>query len=131
MLKTYLTKGRKATSKGKKQRVVPETTPEEREEIRTWAKKQGHEVPEFGRIPKAVLAAYDEAHGIARAYPDTGRMVSKKGAEKRVVPETTPEEREKIRTWAKKQGYEVAERGQIPKKVQAPYDKAHKIDRSK
>lgn len=65
-LKEYISKGRKATKKGEKKRLVPETTPEEREEIRKWARENGHEVPEFGRIPKAVMKAHDEAHGIER-----------------------------------------------------------------
>lgn len=52
-------------------------------------------------------------------------------AKKRVVPETTAEERDKIREWAKKEGYEFAERGRIPKKVMKAYDEAHDIDRSK
>ncbi|MGW0920631.1 histone-like nucleoid-structuring protein Lsr2 [Streptomyces sp. NPDC002755] len=50
---------------------------------------------------------------------------------RRVVPETTTEERDKIREWAKKEGYEFAERGRIPKKVMKAYDEAHDIDRSK
>lgn len=31
--------------------------------IRLWAAENGHECPAQGRIPKAVEAAYDEAHG--------------------------------------------------------------------
>ncbi|MBD0673966.1 histone-like nucleoid-structuring protein Lsr2 [Streptomyces sp. CBMA156] len=50
---------------------------------------------------------------------------------KRIVPETTVEERETIREWAKQAGHEFAERGRIPKKVQKAYDEAHGIDRSK
>lgn len=30
--------------------------------IRTWAKKNGHEISERGRVPEAVLAAFDAAH---------------------------------------------------------------------
>ncbi|MFD7661329.1 histone-like nucleoid-structuring protein Lsr2, partial [Streptomyces sp. NPDC059788] len=43
------------------------TTVEEREEIREWAREQGYEVNERGRIPKKVKKAYDEAHGIDRS----------------------------------------------------------------
>ncbi|MEU0030706.1 Lsr2 family protein [Streptomyces sp. NPDC006335] len=67
-LKPYLKAGRKA---GKtmpvKKRVVPETTAEERDKIREWAKKEGYEFAERGRIPKKVMKAYDEAHGIDRS----------------------------------------------------------------
>ena len=67
-LKPYLKAGRKA---GKttpvKKRVVPETTAEERDKIREWAKKEGYEFAERGRIPKAVMKAYDEAHDIDRS----------------------------------------------------------------
>ncbi|MEU6261880.1 histone-like nucleoid-structuring protein Lsr2 [Saccharopolyspora shandongensis] len=67
VLKTYLTKGRQASEKHEKKRVVPETTPEEREEIRAWARQKGYEFAERGRIPKNVLAAYDKAHKINRS----------------------------------------------------------------
>ncbi|WP_405814553.1 Lsr2 family protein [Streptomyces sp. NBC_01390] len=67
-LKPYLKVSRKA---GKttpvKKRVVPETTTEERDKIREWAKKEGLEFAERGRIPKTVMKAYDEAHGIDRS----------------------------------------------------------------
>jgi len=48
--------------------------------VRTWARENGHEVSERGRIPKAVIEAYNSAHGVvglsrsARAEaPGTGR----------------------------------------------------------
>ncbi|MDX2547488.1 Lsr2 family protein [Streptomyces sp. WI04-05B] len=68
-LKPYLEVGRKAekTTPAPKKRVVPETTTEERDKIREWAKKEGLEFAERGRIPKTVMKAYDEAHGIDRS----------------------------------------------------------------
>lgn len=66
-LERYATKARKATGKGEKKKLVPDTTPEEREKIREWGREQGLEVPSYGRIPKKVQAAYDEAHGIQRS----------------------------------------------------------------
>ncbi|MDQ1031328.1 hypothetical protein QF035_008910 [Streptomyces umbrinus] len=67
-LKPYLKVGRKAekTTPAKK-RVVPETTPEERDEIRAWGKKNGYEFAGRGRIPKMIMKAFDEAHGIDRS----------------------------------------------------------------
>ncbi len=65
-LQSYVARGRKATPIVEKKRVVPETTPEERDEIRKWAKAQGYEFADRGRIPKQVMAAYDKAHKINR-----------------------------------------------------------------
>ncbi|MFD9602015.1 Lsr2 family protein [Streptomyces sp. NPDC057908] len=72
-----------------------------------------------------------ELEDALKSYLKVSRRAEKKPAKKRVVPETTAEEREKIREWAKKEGYEFAERGRIPKTVQKAYDEAHNIDRSK
>jgi hypothetical protein len=67
-LRSYLTKGRKAAPKQpEKKRMVPAMTPEEREKIRAWGRENGFDVPEFGRIPKQLQAAYDKAHKIDRS----------------------------------------------------------------
>ncbi|KIF04506.1 hypothetical protein PL81_18450 [Streptomyces sp. RSD-27] len=66
-LKSYLEVSRKAGKPAPKKRVVPETTAEEREKIREWAKEEGYEFADRGRIPKKVMKAYDEAHGIDRS----------------------------------------------------------------
>ncbi|MEV0443542.1 Lsr2 family protein [Streptomyces spectabilis] len=66
-LKSYLEVSRKAGKPAPKKRFVPETTTEERDKIREWAKKEGYEFAQFGRIPKKVMKAYDEAHGIDRS----------------------------------------------------------------
>lgn len=63
-LKTYVKAGRKATEKKNAKKVVPETSVEEREQIREWATEQGYEFAPYGRIPKKIMAAYFEAHGI-------------------------------------------------------------------
>lgn len=66
-LETYVKVGRKAVPKGEsKPKQVPYTTPEERETIRAWAVENGYELNEYGRIPKQIMAAYDEAHNINR-----------------------------------------------------------------
>lgn len=66
-LKTYLKAGRKAEpKKPEKKKMVPETTPEERDAIRAWGRKNALDVPPYGRIPKDVMAAYDKAHNIKR-----------------------------------------------------------------
>jgi len=64
--KDYLSHGRKASPKGEKKRLVPDTTPEERETIREWGRANGFEFAERGRIPKPLQKAYDEAHDIQR-----------------------------------------------------------------
>jgi hypothetical protein len=66
-----------------------------------------------------------------KPYLKVSRKAGKPASKKRVVPETTAEERDRIREWAKKEGYEFAERGRIPKTVMKAYDEAHDIDRSK
>jgi hypothetical protein len=66
-LRSYVAKGRKAATKQpEKKRMVPAMTPEEREKIRAWGRENGFDVPEFGRIPKQLQAAYDKAHKIDR-----------------------------------------------------------------
>lgn len=62
-LKEYMKAGRKASKEPGKKKVVPKTTVEEREQVRKWAKDNGHEVAEYGRIRKGVLQAYWDAHG--------------------------------------------------------------------
>jgi hypothetical protein len=72
----------------------------------------------------------DEQQGFEQAlqpYLEVSRKSGQKTAAKRVVLETTAEEREQIRAWAKEEGLEVAERGQIPKNILKAYDKAHDI----
>ena len=66
-LQRYMSKGRKAVKKTEKKKVVPDTTPEERVKIRAWAEENGFDVPAYGRLPKTVQRAYDEAHGIERS----------------------------------------------------------------
>ncbi|NEA18981.1 histone-like nucleoid-structuring protein Lsr2 [Streptomyces halstedii] len=67
-LEPYLKVGRKARQAAPtKKRVVPKTTIEERDVIRAWAKKNGYELAERGRIPRKIMKAYDEAHGIDRS----------------------------------------------------------------
>ncbi|WP_405824263.1 Lsr2 family protein [Streptomyces sp. NBC_00838] len=64
-----------------------------------------------------------------KPYLKAGR---KAGAppKKRFVPETTLEEREKIREWGRENDFELADRGRIPKKLQKAYDEAHGINRN-
>lgn len=67
-LDAYLKAGRRIgrTLDAGKRRVVPETTVEEREKIREWAREEGFQFAERGRIPKRILAAYGEAHGLEK-----------------------------------------------------------------
>ncbi|MFC6152482.1 Lsr2 dimerization domain-containing protein [Nocardioides yefusunii] len=62
-LQIYMQAGRRITPPHlEKQRVVPETTPAQRERIRTWARAQGLGFAERGRIPRRVILAWNEAH---------------------------------------------------------------------
>ncbi|QXV57417.1 histone-like nucleoid-structuring protein Lsr2 [Amycolatopsis sp. TNS106] len=58
-----------------------------------------------------------------------GRKSESRPETKRVVADTTAEERDAIRTWAAANGHEVAPVGRIPRDVIAAYDAAHGIDR--
>lgn len=62
-LELYQSHARKASPRVGKKKVVPETTPEKRDEIRAWAKAQGYEFADRGRIPKKILAAYEAQFG--------------------------------------------------------------------
>lgn len=67
-LQSYLAAGRKATPEPPQRRkMVPTTTPEEREKIREWGRNNGFDFAPYGRIPKEVMAAYDAAHKITRS----------------------------------------------------------------
>ncbi|MFD4475916.1 Lsr2 family protein [Streptomyces sp. NPDC058471] len=66
-LKPYLKVSRKAGKAAPKKRLVPQTTAEERDQIRAWGKKNGYDFADRGRIPKVVMKAFDEAHGIDRS----------------------------------------------------------------
>ncbi|WP_029089680.1 histone-like nucleoid-structuring protein Lsr2 [Brevibacterium album] len=61
MLTPYIQVGRKPVRKPSN-RFVPETTPDEREEIRAWAKEQGYAVADYGMVPKKIYRAYTAAH---------------------------------------------------------------------
>lgn len=62
-LQPYIEAGRCiGSSLVEKKKVVPDTTVEEREEIRAWGREQGYEFADYGRIPKKVYNAYVAAH---------------------------------------------------------------------
>lgn len=59
LLERYLVVGRRTLNpETRKRRQVPETTVDEREEIRAWAKEHGFTIADYGRIPKRVMTAY-------------------------------------------------------------------------
>ncbi|MFC9235145.1 histone-like nucleoid-structuring protein Lsr2 [Streptomyces decoyicus] len=41
---------------------APSARPVQSDDIRKWARRSGHEVPDRGRIPAAIRKAYDDAH---------------------------------------------------------------------
>lgn len=63
-LKKYIKAGRRATLRYSAPRSTSGSgrTPEELAHIRTWAKENGHEVSERGRIKKEILEAFDAAN---------------------------------------------------------------------
>ncbi|MGO1971581.1 MAG: Lsr2 family DNA-binding protein [Propionibacteriaceae bacterium] len=69
LLEPYLRVSRPGSDQPR--REVPDTTPEQRVAIRTWALERDHGVKLRGRIPKHVMQAYDEAHGVKRGRRGT------------------------------------------------------------
>lgn len=64
-------------------------------------------------------------------YMSKARKASPKAHKKPIVPETTPEEREKIREWGRENGFNPPAFGRLTNKLQKAYDEAHNIERSK
>lgn len=62
-LSRYFKIGRKTGPRPNPKRAVPDTTPEQREIIRQWAKDEGFEIADRGVIPKQIFAAYKTEHG--------------------------------------------------------------------
>lgn len=66
-----------------------------------------------------------------KVYLESGRRAQADRVKKPYTPNTTPQERAKIRDWARQNtNLEFADRGRIPKEVMAAYDKAHGIVRN-
>lgn len=59
---------------------------------------------------------------IKKARMTGSRTVQKSGSKKKASRTDLPE----VRAWAKEQGYEVAERGRVPKDVRDAYDARHR-----
>jgi hypothetical protein len=48
--------------KANRANITPAAGPVQSEDIRRWARSNGHDVPDHGRIPAAIRKAYNEAH---------------------------------------------------------------------
>ncbi|QNE18117.1 Lsr2 family protein [Kribbella qitaiheensis] len=121
-LRSYVERGRETAERKRTlaKPLVPETTVEERAQVREWGRKNGFQFAAAGRIPKDLQTAYDKAHKIQRDDAAS--------SQDSVDP---AEERAKVRVWARKKGLQVSDTGRIPKAVQAAYDEAHKQNRRK
>lgn len=62
-LEKYVAASRKVTG-GKQTRngATPKSGKEQTQAIRDWARDEGYEVSDRGRIPAAIIEAFDEAH---------------------------------------------------------------------
>lgn len=58
----YVDNSREVTGKS-----APTASRSDLNEVRTWARANGHEVSDRGRVPNALLLAYDRAHEVAEA----------------------------------------------------------------
>lgn len=62
-LEKYLTASRKVGSVRKTRSAAPpKSGKEQTQAIREWARDQGYEVSDRGRIPGAIIEAFDDAH---------------------------------------------------------------------
>ncbi|AZM47841.1 hypothetical protein DMB38_20450 [Streptomyces sp. WAC 06738] len=62
-LRPFIEKGRKVgRSKGAGRARKAATDGPSAEEVRTWARANGHEVNDRGRVPREIRAAFDAAH---------------------------------------------------------------------
>jgi hypothetical protein len=64
----YIAKARRLgpmTGRSVAPRRVPESTPEQRAEIRAWAEAEGYEIARRGQIPNKVVSAFRAAHTAA------------------------------------------------------------------
>jgi hypothetical protein len=63
-LQKYLAASRKvgAARQARQAVAVPKTGKEQTQAIREWAREEGYEVSDRGRIPAAILEAFDDAH---------------------------------------------------------------------
>ena len=66
-----------------------------------------------------------ELSELLRAYVQVGRKVAGPPS-RRIFPTTTADERRLMRSWARGQGYTVADRGVIPKQVYRAYVDVHR-----
>ncbi|PUB32526.1 Lsr2 protein [Promicromonospora sp. AC04] len=90
-------------------KYAPETTPEERELIRVWARGQGYEVKDWGQISNVILLAYQEATG-----------------HKKMERAFTAKVRKQVLNWAEGRGYHVDEKARIPSETIKEYLAAHR-----
>lgn len=61
-LATYVAHGRKVTSGPRRGRRTAAAGGPSAKEIRDWARSNGHDVPDRGRVSAEVRAAYEAAH---------------------------------------------------------------------
>jgi hypothetical protein len=116
--------------------------------VRAWARENGHQVSERGRIPGGLLAAYDAANSGPASTPAPAAAPESAPAESSSQPATAAASRaprgrrasastsksgtapkrgdlSAVRAWARENGLKVSERGRIPGDLLAAYDAAN------
>lgn len=66
-----------------------------------------------------------ELNDVLRPYLAVSREARPPVNPKRIIPKTTAEERQAVRDWAHRKGFEFADRGVIPRHIRIAYSKAH------
>lgn len=64
VIQPYVSKGRRRLPRDTaRRRQVPASTPAQRDRIRKWARANGYECADRGRVPKAIREAFEAASG--------------------------------------------------------------------
>ena len=105
--------------------------------VRAWARATGRPVSERGRVPAALLSAYDAVQNGApsaalsdepAAAESPSTTARKRGGGRRPAAAKSSPRRANlgaVRSWARDNGYTVSERGRIPATLLAAYEAAH------
>lgn len=111
---------------------APETSTEERTRIREWARHNGFDIGPRGRIPDAIIQAYQHRDDTPAAEAEAEREAEPLAAVADPEPQPaedeskpTAAERAAIREWALAQGRPVKARGPLSPELIRDYRQAH------
>jgi hypothetical protein len=111
VLDDYVTHARKASNAPRKgNRVGRAERQTHNEDAREWAKAQGIEVKDRGRVPTAILKGYEDSR---RTPPVAKAETPPKAPESPKAKSVTLPSTDEIRAWLKANGHPVKDNGRI------------------